>query len=160
MKLLCRLCVDVFHNHGTLLTATACVQCGAASSTCLPHSPQPDVQVLLVGSASHQQQLRSWAASAGLPSSCIVTSSSCTGLLQGLTAAVAAHPSLADNYVLAANASFVLEPGTSLSRLVEAAAVRSKDTITCTVPFQGADLAQLVQVGEAAEVQYTQQLRI
>uniref|UniRef100_A0A383WMY4 Uncharacterized protein n=1 Tax=Tetradesmus obliquus TaxID=3088 RepID=A0A383WMY4_TETOB len=103
-------------------------------------------QVLLVGSPSHQQQLRSWAASAGLPSSCIVTISSCTGLLQGLTAAVAAHPSLADNYVLAADAKFVLEPGTSLSRLVEAAAVRSKDTITCTVPFEGADLAQLVQV--------------
>ncbi|WIA30506.1 hypothetical protein OEZ86_000590 [Tetradesmus obliquus] len=39
-----------------------------------------------------------------------------------------------------------VKPGTSLSRLVEAAAVRSKDTITCTVPFEGADLAQLVQV--------------
>jgi hypothetical protein len=70
--------------------------------------------------------------------------------MQGLTAAVAAHPSLADSYVFAANASYVLEPGTSLSRLVEAAAVRGKGTVTCTVPFEGADLSQLVQVSEAA----------
>jgi hypothetical protein len=46
----------------------------------------------------------------------------------------------------------VLEPGTSLSRLVEAAVVRGKDTVTCTVPFEGANLGQLVQVrGTAAE---------
>jgi hypothetical protein len=108
------------------------------------------LQVLVVGSASNQQQLKAWAASAGLPSSCIVTSSSCTGLVQGLTAAAAACPSLADSYVLAANATLVLEPGTSLSRLVEAAVVRGKDTVTCTVPFESADLGQLVQVRDTA----------
>jgi hypothetical protein len=130
------------------------VQCSTTSGTqCLAATLyifKLLLQVLVVGNAVHQQQLRSWAASAGLPSSCIITSSSCTGILQGLTAAAAANPSLADNYVLAANASFVLEPGTSLSRLVEAAVVRGKDTISCTVPFEGADLSQLVQVRAAA----------
>jgi hypothetical protein len=139
------------HLHAMRMAcSTATTACNTAYVLAVQSN---SLQVLVVGSASNQEQLKSWAVSAGLPNSCIITSSSCTGLLQGLAAAVAACPSVADCYVLAENASFVLEPGTSMSRLVEAAAVRGKDTVTCTVPFEDADLGQLVQVrGTAAQL--------
>lgn len=66
--------------------------------------------------------------------------------MQGIAAAINSRPDLAGSYLLAADASYVLEPGSSLSHLVEAAVVRGKDTITSIVPLEGADLSHLVLV--------------
>jgi len=105
------------------------------------------LQLLIVGPAAYHQDLLDWVRRSGLPSSCLtLTNSGRLDVIQGVTAAVRAQPGWQGCYLLAADTGYVLEPGSSLSRLVEAAVIRNKDTTTSTVPFEGADLSQLVQV--------------
>lgn len=118
-------------------------------------SPPPAMQVVVVCHPAHQQQLSAWASVAGLRSSCIIPSSdrpNSLGTVQGVVTAIHAHPSASGCYMLIADASFVLEPGSSLNHLVEAAVVRGKDTITSIVPLEGADLSHLVLVSTVKQL--------
>lgn len=107
------------------------------------------LQVYVVCTSEHHPQVLAWAAKAGLASRCIIkdtSQASCLHLAQGIAAVVQSCPGLNSCYLLAADASYVLEPGTSLAHLVETSVVQGKDVITSIVPFEGADLSNLVLV--------------
>lgn len=96
--------------------------------------------VTVVCRPHHATQLVSWAAGQGLPSTAVLPVDEAAwpselGLHTGVVAATAHNEMLSCMFVVAADASYVLEPDSSLATLLESAVVRGCDVLTFTDPL-------------------------